>query len=315
MSADDLMRDLGDRIGELAEVLTGTAPTSRTGNELRFGTRGSLSVKLAGPKAGSWFDHSAGVGGDALGLVAHIRQCPMRDAAAWARTWLGTDVPTAPRVLRVVPEPAERTVSPTVDLARRLWFEGVSPQYTAVEVYLMTRRIDLPAGDVIRFHPCAWRNRKYGPPGPAMLGLMTDPITAEPSGLHVTYLAADGHAKASGDRLKVMLGHAGVIRLVADERVTTELAIGEGIETTLAAAQRYGLSAAWAATSAGGIARLPILPGIETLIIFADSDDGGAGKQAARTCAEQWSEAGRSVTIAAAPAGEDFADVAVRKAA
>jgi hypothetical protein len=79
-----------------------------------------------------------------------------------------------------------------------------------------------------------------------------------------------------------MLGGAGVIRLVPEEDVATGLGLAEGIETALAVMQRAGWSPVWAANSAGAMDRFPVLPGIESLTIFADAD--GAGIKAARGC-------------------------------
>ena len=66
-----------------------------------------------------------------------------------------------------------------------------------------------------------------------------------------------------------------VIRLWLDEAVTDGLVIGEGIETTLAAATRIEhratlLQPAWAAATAGLLAALPVLSGIEALTILVD---------------------------------------------
>jgi hypothetical protein len=311
---DDLVRDLAPRLADLAETLTGTVPTSRTARELRFGNRGSLSIKLTGLNAPCWHDHEAGVGGDALGLVAHLRRCSMREAAAWARTWLGTDRFCPLPAPRPTLKPVEQAESSTADIGRRLWQEAVNPAGTPVVKYLASRSLALPIDAQLRFHPRTWRNAAYGPHGPAMLALMTHPVSAEPVGLHVTYLRPDGAGKAEGHRKKIMLGHAGVVRLVPDEDVTIGLGLAEGIETALAVMQSFGWTPVWAAASAGSIARFPVLLGIEALTIFADADDCGAGMDAARTCAERWNATGCEVTIAAAPTGHDFAD-ALRGAA
>ncbi len=73
--------------------------------------------------------------------------------------------------------------------------------------------------------------------------------------------------------------------------------------------QATGWRPIWAACSAGAIARFPVLPGIESLTIFADADDKGAGLEAAWNCAERWRAARREVTIQCPPAGTDWHDV------
>lgn len=300
----ELNAQLCPRIVEIAQALTGRAPTSRAGREVRFGTKGSLAVR---PGTGEWFDHEAGVGGDALGLAAHLLACDMHSAAVWARSWLGQ-----PPTLVVEPRPAPLHVleSNTTDLACRLWREAVPAKGGPVARYLAGRGgLLVPEDAPLRFHPNAWRNRRNGPFGPAMLALMTDPATAEPIGTHVTYLRPGGAGKADGDGKKIMLGSAGVIRLVPDEDVTLGLGLAEGIETSLAVMQHFEWSPVWAATSAGGIARFPVLRGLHALTIFADSDDKGAGMAAAEKCRDRWFASGQEVAIAEAPRGYDFADV------
>ena len=92
-----------------------------------------------------------------------------------------------------------------------------------------------------------------------------------------------------------MLGRQGVVRLSPDEAISFGLGITEGIEDGLAVLLS-GWSPVWAATSAGAIARLPVLCGVETLTIFADADD--PGLQAAQACGARWCDASREVSIA-----------------
>lgn len=146
-----------------------------------------------------------------------------------------------------------------------------------------------------------------------MLALMSDPLTGEPCGVHRTLLARDGKAKAPGPLpAKMMCGAAGVIRLVPDADVTSGLGLAEGIETSLSVMQAFGWRPVWAAASAGAIRNFPPLAGIEALTLFADPD--GVGIEAARRCAERWSEAGREARICIPPAG-DFNDLARERAA
>jgi putative DNA primase/helicase len=319
MSARPDMPSVAGRLAgdmpSLMAALLEDKPTSQTGATLRWRSKGSLAVTMAGPKKGSWFDHEAGQGGDALGLVAHLRGSPMRDAWEWALRWLGVDsregaepsIP-APRPTPLMPTPPE--TSTTLDMARRIWREAAPPAGTLVEKYLEHRGLKLPPDAPLRFHPECPRGTERLP---AMLALMTDPMTAEPCGTHRTFLVPDGRGKAAG-QAKMMAGHAGLVRLVPDAEVTIGLGIAEGIETALRVMQGFGWSPVWAATSAGGIARFPVLAGIEELTIFADADDRGAGVNAALACAERWSQLARRVTILEPPAGTDF-DSATGRAA
>ena len=186
--------------------------------------------------------------------------------------------------------------------------------------YLTSRGIDpgrLPEGidEALRWHPeCPWEGGKHG----AMISLMTDAITCEPKAIHRTALTLEGRK-----RDKRMLGPSGgcVVRLWPDEAVTTSLVLGEGIETTLAAAtglEHRGtlLIPAWAACSAGAMAKFPLLPGIEVLTLLVDHDRSGAGQRAALEASGRWTMAGREVhRLMPDTPDEDFNDIVLRGAA
>jgi putative DNA primase/helicase len=115
-----------------------------------------------------------------------------------------------------------------------------------------------------------------------------------------------------------MLGPSGgcVVRLWPDETITHGLVFGEGIETTLAAATGLGeykgtsLTPAWAACSAGAMAKFPVLPGIECLTLLVDHDKSGAGQRAAMECAGRWNMADREVIrLIPINPGQDFNDL------
>ncbi len=305
-SASEISALLAERMEQLATDLIGVAPTYRHGDTIRFRAKGSLVVEVRGARCGIWCDHGAsGVGGDALDLVRHVRNCSMPDALDFAAAWLGlrpgqTTRPAPPPK----PSPASDNPARAAEMAQRLWCEAVDPDCGPVPVYLASRGLLLPGAPVIRFHPSCPRGVERLP---AMLALMTDPETGQPIGVHRTFLKLNGSGKANG-QAKMMLGRAGVIRLAG--ATGGRLGIAEGIETSLSLMQVEAWSPVWAAGSAGGIARLPVLPDIQHLTIFPDADDSGASIAASRTCARRWSDAGRHVSIEVPPAGTDWADVA-----
>ena len=93
----------------------------------------------------------------------------------------------------------------------------------------------------------------------------------------------------------MMLGAAGVVQLWPAGK---QLVIGEGLETTLAAATRLPyrgepLRPAWAMLSDGAMARFPVIDGVERLILLADNDHNRAGQAAAEACKQRWLQAGR----------------------
>ena len=96
----------------------------------------------------------------------------------------------------------------------------------------------------------------------AIIGLMTDPTSGEPTGVHRTFLNDDGTK-----RERKMLGRAGAIRLSPDEDVSEGLGVTEGIEDGLAVLAA-GWAPVWSCLSCGGIERFPVLGGVECLTIF-----------------------------------------------
>jgi hypothetical protein len=130
----------------------------------------------------------------------------------------------------------------------------------------------------------------------AVVALMTDPVSNKPIGIHRTFLDADG-AKIE----RKMLGRQGVIRLSPDSEVTMGLGISEGLEDGLGVLLS-GWVPIWVATSAGAIARFPLLRGIEALTIFPDADS--AGITAAKACAARWHSARVEARICRPPTRE-----------
>ena len=130
-----------------------------------------------------------------------------------------------------------------------------------------------------------------------MIALVRDVRTDEPQAVHRTALTPDGRKMVvqGHDRLAFGPTAGGAVKLTPNEKVTTCLGIGEGIESTLSLRHipEYGTSPVWALISAGGVRSFPVLSGIECLWLAVDHDD--AGRQAAQTCGDRWTGAGLEV--------------------
>jgi putative DNA primase/helicase len=182
-----------------------------------------------------------------------------------------------------------------IDRARLLWAAAKDPRGTIAEKYLHSRKLDLHdeiANRAIRFHGCCpWRDEATNAVilVPAMIAAMRSIADDNIRAVHRTRLTNDG--RKVGRR---MLGVAKNAAIKLDRSAQSSLAIGEGIETCLAARQ-LGLGSCWALGSASAIGRFPILAGISRLRLLAENDDANA--KAIEACGRRWYEAGRTVEI------------------
>jgi hypothetical protein len=306
---------LAGRAAEIAPALLGEPNWDLSNNrQLRFGHKGSLAVVTDGTKAGCWYDYENGNGGDIIDLIEHVRGVDFRDAVAYAEQFGGS---TSTMVMSPKPAAAARLTQDDMRRKQRrageLWREAVPIVDTAAERYLVGRGIvELPPGvdgEVLRFHPAC----PFGeiPRISCMLALLRDIRTNEPGAIHRTAVTP------GGDKIgRMMLGPkvGAAVKLSPDDAVTMGLTIAEGIETALSGMQ-LGWQPAWSVVDAAGVAKFPVLSGIEALTILVDNDESGTGQRKAIECSDRWTKAGREVRrVIPRCAGDDLNDI-IRKRA
>ena len=241
-------------------------------------------------------------GGDAIAFLMKYHGCDFRSALQHLRTLTGSEMVRGQKAVTLPgAAPAERA-----QLPRRRWAMARSAAGTVVERYLHSRGITVPAPASIRFLPAAW-HAEAGVTFPVMIAAVQD-LTGQITGVHRTYLAADGSGKAAVSPAKKMLGSCvgGAVRL---SKIGSTLAVTEGIETGLSVLQATGIPT-WASLSTSGLTglRLPPPPFAENVVVFADHDP--AGIAAADSAMARWHTEGRRVRLALPPkAGSDFNDV------
>lgn len=243
------------------------------------------------------------------GVVVICRAgCSQADVWAAVRRLVDeTDAPRRHRHFSPAPMPAPKSVRWS-ERAESIWSSAEDLDPLRVPYY-GNRGCAYPSTDEVRFVP-RLRHWPTGTYRPCLVARITDAITGEPMSLHLTFLSADCTDKAQlGGKEKLYFpGHAkagGVIRLGDMADTVRHLAVAEGPETALAITAALGSRAhwrpVWAALDADNLAKLPVLPGVETLVIFADRDPSGVGERAARTLAQRWHNARRRVWIAVPP--------------
>jgi putative DNA primase/helicase len=192
------------------------------------------------------------------------------------------------------------------EAALRLWRGSEPAAGTLVATYLTARGLPhLAASPALRFrgdcrHP---EGGRY----PAMVALVSD-VNGAGVAVHRTYLRRDGSSKAEVEPARAALGPiwGSAVRLY-DHDPARPLVIGEGIETAASSGVLSGLPA-WAAVSAGNIAKGLVLPtDARNVVIAADPD--AAGRQAARDAWIRWRGEGREVRVALPDGPGDFNDL------
>lgn len=184
--------------------------------------------------------------------------------------------------------------------AQRLWDDS-KPLSGMALAYLESRLCAIPpAGGDLRWHDAVKHPSGYV--GAALIGLVTHIVTNEPMSLHRTWITPNG--KAGLDKARLLIANHpvkhGVIRLWADDAVTNGLGIAEGIETALSLAHEY--QPVWAAISATNMGDLPVLDGIESIMIAVDTDD--AGQLAAQRLGHRWVQAGKEAFTISVASGD-----------
>jgi hypothetical protein len=198
-----------------------------------------------------------------------------------------------------------------ISRARELWDEADDPRGTLAEVYLNSRCLhpcDDLAGSVLRFHPrCPWRAESTGRTEfvPALIAVFRSIDDNAITAIHRIALTPDG-AKMGRRMLGVV--HRAAVKLDA---VGVELAVGEGVETAMAARQ-LGVKPVWALGSVGAISFFPVLDGIKRLLVLGEV--GLASEQAILICGQRWKNEDRRVTVIRPDIGSDLNDELMAKA-
>jgi hypothetical protein len=123
--------------------------------------------------------------------------------------------------------------------------------------------------------------------------------------------------RRGGDKIgRMVLGpkDGAAVKLSPNDSVTMGLTIAEGVETALSGIQ-LGWRPAWSVSDAAGIAKFPVLPGVEALTILVDNDESGTGQRRAIECSDRWTKAGREVLrVIPRRSGDDLNDIVCRRA-
>jgi len=241
--------------------------------------------------------------GDGFKLLQAVLGWSFSEAAKQVDRIVGT-VPAGP----IAPQ---RTDESKILALTKVW-DGSRPVVRGDPVWLyLNRRLgieDVPAG--LRHHPGLRYTDADGEDlgrFPAMVAKIRYP-DGSPASIHRTYLTKDGEKALVDQVKKIMAGkplNTGAVRLSS---VAPCLGIAEGIETALAASQRFGIPV-WAATNATLLESWVPPAGVERVLIAGDNDLSFTGQAAAFGLARRLAQKGLIVEMQLPPTpGKDWAD-------
>jgi predicted P-loop ATPase len=275
-----------------------------TSSQLRFGSKGSLAIEIAGPDRGLWFDHEQGVGGDGLALVAREKRVANGAACDWAREWLGLDRSDGTHIKQKPgASPPGGTSQGKAAKVARIVADCQDPHGTPADAYLKGRGITkrpLPPSLCYRLDAFG----RYG----ALVALATDDAGTI-NAIQQICLTADGQkapvrVQKRTNKARDGWAETSSVRLPGEPPIV----LSEGVET--------GLSI-WQATGQAGQVCLGIanfghapLPGGCQVVVARDGDRPGtkADRQIHRAVGVLMGR-GHEVAIAEPPPGKDFNDV------
>ena len=249
---------------------------SRAG-ELRFGTRGSLSVDL---KRGVWFDHEEGAGGGVLdlieretGLKGSHRLDWLRDKGLLGVTPNGNVNEHSKANGQAEPKGNERCEADrNLAFARRIASDSIEIKGTAAQSYLQLRGVD-----VGRLPPTALRDLLFYPGDlrgrqpPALVARVRNLASGELTGsIHRTPVNPDGTRTRGRDgklATKKGLGqHGEGMILIGEIPNGSPVFIAEGIEDALTAVTLTG-AAAIATLGASRLLKMRLKKGTQVVLL------------------------------------------------
>jgi hypothetical protein len=265
-------------------------------------------------KPGLFLCRRCGEGGDAIDLERFLSGTKFRDAVkdlSGAAT-VEEDPREAARRARwwaFCREVIEETVSglrPILGSPAEIYLRDER----AIDTNLPAIRRALVTPAAVGWHPAVYFSQKdsnepfhelHGRRLGCIVGIMTDPATGERLGpISRTYLL-DGKKVGKAKTLKrAEIEKLGVVRVSPDNDIS-RLGVNEGFETALAFLEMGG-APVWSTGSDNTMRWLPVIDGVDELLIGADNDalrpgERGASERAARELRARWLGAGRKAQI------------------
>src|SRR6516162_704421 len=201
-----------------------------------------------------------------------------------------------------------------IEAGAALYKEARPAAGTIAEKYIREVR-EIPIfSDALRLHPCV--RHRIGVYAPALIAPILGGCGAF-LGAHLTYLKPDGSGKADFHDSALQrdirgVARGGCIRL-APHNPKRELALGEGVESTLSGMALFDLPG-WSAVSAAGLKTVELPSAVQHILIIADHNESGCSQRCATEAAQRLRSEGRKARIwLPTVVGDDANDVLRKK--
>ena len=285
--------------------------------ELRYGSKGSLSICLQGDKRGTWFNFETGEKGNLLHMIQTELNLDFKTSLNYAATLTGDDLkkimPVAIKIKAVQDNEIEKKQSKTGAYAQQLEKESTSIAGTVAETYLKEiREITHVHGQNIRFHPKVYTGKnedvKYKP---ALLCIARDKMHQVQS-VQAIYLDEHTAKKAELSIQKKTFGSisgTGVI-LNKGENEQAVTYITEGVETGLSVRDAVRNERVIAVLGKQNMASIDVSLLTNKIVLCLDNDGKSIHKdRIIRQTIERLTHLGKTVEIAIPSKQGDFNDI------
>lgn len=293
-------------------------PSKKNAKEVRWGSKGSLCVNLAGAKAGLWKNHETGESGKGfISLYMAIHSVDFKTALKELgyRVGLGNQAFTDRDYKHKDPErdlKAEQAqLNKRINYARQQYRNTLPLKGTLAEKYLREFRGitgELPSN--FRFSPGIKHldTQKLTPALVApihnkdnkMTAIVRIFLNADGSKLSDTYKNQDGELKKATD--KANLGVSGNGAVIVQKGSSRTVWIAEGVETALSVAKAMPDHTVMASLSIAQFKNMPLRDTIQTVVICADNDPPSSqGKKNISDAVSHYLSLGKQVFVTMPP--------------
>lgn len=290
-----------------------------TPKNLRYGTKGSLSITLTGDKRGLWHNFETGEHGNLLTLVQKTANVSFVDALKIAAKMVGdpTSITLRPQqdnVKSPAPAGANKETSKTHEFALKLANESIPIEGTLAERYLREHRAieHIDKGIDLRFHPAVYSSLNRATM-PALLAVGHDKDGTVQT-VQATYLDEKSAAKARDISVgKQTFGSpmGASISLTKPNGKADVTFVAEGAETGLSIAQAMPNQDVKVTLSISNFAHIDPNKTANTIVLCLDNDgDNAKSTLAIIKAGERLIEQGKEVWLTKPDkAKTDFNDV------